>query len=191
MKKISLRIGCVLFIILFSGCLVVRPYVSSVIPRAKFQKGQDSNLHEMGWGLNHVVVNDFLFSLSYPVNSYLIKDKEFPKIQLTRYRNSKANKAFYFFWKERFAKFYNIHFIKHNGVYYFDKMLIDFTEAFGFPSLTEQQKTLTYTWKSRRLTIQMIKYKYKNKFVFVAYDRLWKTFLRKHEHAAKIVIKKK
>ena len=184
MKKISLRIGWVLFIVLLSGC-VVQPYVSSVIPRSQFQKGQDSNIHKMGWGLNHVVVNDFLSSLSYPVNSYLIKDKEFPRLKLARYKNSKVNKAFYLFWKGRFAKFYNIHFIKRNRVYYFDKMLVDFTEVFGAPSLTEQQKTLTYAWKSRRLTIQMIKYKYKNKFVFVAYDRLWKTFLRKHEHITK------
>ncbi len=190
MKKVSLIIGCVLFIILLSGC-VPQSYVSNVLPRSQPQKGRDSNIHKMGWGLNHVAVNDLLPLFGYPANSRLIKDKEFPKIQLTRYRNSKVNKAFYFFWKGRFAKFYNIHFIRHNGVYYFDKMLVDFTEVFGVPSLTEQQKTLTYTWKSRRLTIQMIEYKYKNKFVFVAYDRLWKTFLRKHEHAAKIVIKKK
>jgi len=191
MKKISPKIVvCVLFIILFSGCVAYQPYVSSVMPRTQSQKGRDSKIHEMGWGLSPIDVNDFLFSLGYPINSELVKDKNFPKLQLTRYRNNKVNKAFYLFWKDRFAKFYNIHFIKRNGVYYFDRMLVDFTEVFGVPSLAEQSETLTYTWKSKRLTIQMIKYKYKNRFVFVAYDRLWKTFLRKYKHVAKTVIKK-
>lgn len=149
-------------------------------------EGYRDNIINLGWGMGVSTNNYRLSKFPESIRGRLVKDKEFPKVQLIRYRHSKMPQMFYYFWKGGLVREYviqNIELKENKQINFFNLMYTKNIILFGNPKITNQDETITYIWELKHLTVKLIKYKNRNRCIrIVNHNRLWGAVL-KHAQA--------